>query len=78
MPVWIRALKHFLTLSKDIDQKFTDIREERYDNNLRFINNRNEDIYIKNILTEEKIPIKKQSTGQSSSLQHGQALSGTF
>ena len=51
-------IEAFLDIIEGYRSKFTDIREERYDNNLRFINNRNEDIYIKNILTEEKIPIK--------------------
>jgi predicted nucleotide-binding protein (sugar kinase/HSP70/actin superfamily) len=51
-------IEAFLDIIKGYRSKFNDIREERYDNNLRFINNRNEDIYIKNILTEEKIPIK--------------------
>jgi predicted nucleotide-binding protein (sugar kinase/HSP70/actin superfamily) len=51
-------IEAFLDIIEGYRSKFTDIHEERYDNGLRFINNRDEDIHIKNILTEEKIPIK--------------------
>jgi predicted CoA-substrate-specific enzyme activase len=51
-------IEAFLDIIEGYRSKFTDIDESRYDNGLRFINNRNEDIYIKNILTGEKIPIK--------------------
>jgi len=51
-------IEAFLDIIEGYRSKFTDIYEERYDNGLRFINNRIEDIYVKNILTEEKIPIK--------------------
>ena len=51
-------IEAFLDIIEGYRSKFTDIREERYDNGLRFINNQNEDIYIQNILTEEKILIK--------------------
>jgi predicted CoA-substrate-specific enzyme activase len=51
-------IEAFLDIIEGYRSKFKDIHEERYDNGLRFINNPNEDIHIKNILTEEKIPIK--------------------
>jgi predicted nucleotide-binding protein (sugar kinase/HSP70/actin superfamily) len=51
-------IEAFLDIIEGYRSKFTDIHEERYDNGLRFINTRSEDIYIKNIFTEEKIPIK--------------------
>jgi len=51
-------IEAFLDIIEGYRSKFTDIREERYDNGLQFINNPNENIYIKNILTGEKIPIK--------------------
>ncbi|MGA2780354.1 MAG: acyl-CoA dehydratase activase [Smithella sp.] len=51
-------IEAFLDIIEGYRSKFTDIYEERYDNGLRFINNRDENIYIKNIFTEEKIPIK--------------------
>jgi predicted nucleotide-binding protein (sugar kinase/HSP70/actin superfamily) len=51
-------IEAFLDIIEGYRSKFTDIREERYDNGLRFINNHNENIYIENIITKEKIPIK--------------------
>ncbi|MCK7477821.1 MAG: hypothetical protein M0C28_10565 [Candidatus Moduliflexus flocculans] len=51
-------MKRFWTLLKDIAPSSPNIREERYDNGLRFINNPGEAIHIKNDITGEKIPIK--------------------
>jgi predicted nucleotide-binding protein (sugar kinase/HSP70/actin superfamily) len=51
-------IEAFLDIIEGYRSKFAEISESRYDNGLRFINNHNEEIYVKNILTEEKIPIK--------------------
>ena len=51
-------IEAFLDIIEGYRSKFKDIHEERYDNKLRFVNNRGEEIHIKNILTGEKIPIK--------------------
>ena len=51
-------IEAFLDIIEGYRSKLTDIREERYDNGLRFINNPGEDIHIKNIITGEKIPMK--------------------
>ena len=51
-------IEAFLDIIEGYRSKLTDIREERYDNGLRFINNPGEAIHIKNNITGEKIPIK--------------------
>ncbi len=51
-------IEAFLDIIEGYRAKISSIREERYDNGLRFINNRGEDIHITNIHTDEKIPIK--------------------
>lgn len=51
-------IEAFLDIIEGYRSKFKDIYEERYDNNLRFVNNRVDEIHIKNMLTGEKIPIK--------------------
>jgi len=51
-------IEAFLDIIEGYRSKLTDIREERYDNGLRFINNPGEEIHIKNHFTGEKIPIK--------------------
>ncbi len=51
-------IEAFLDIIEGYRSKLTDIREERYDNGLRFINNPGEDIHIKNVATGEKIAIK--------------------
>ncbi len=51
-------IEAFLDIIEGYRSKFKDIDEERYDNNLRFVNNRVDEIHIKNMLTGEKIPIK--------------------
>jgi len=51
-------IEAFLDIIEGYRSKLTDIREERYDNGLRFINQPGEAIHIKNSLTGEKIPIK--------------------
>ena len=51
-------IEAFLDIIEGYRSKLTDIREERYDNGLRFINNPGEAIHIKNNSTGEKIPIK--------------------
>ena len=51
-------IEAFLDIIEGYRSKLTDIREERYDNGLRFINNKSEDIHIKNNATGEKIPIR--------------------
>ncbi len=51
-------IEAFLDIIEGYRSKLTNIREERYDNGLRFINNPGEDIHVKNVLTGEKIPIK--------------------
>jgi predicted CoA-substrate-specific enzyme activase len=51
-------IEAFLDIIEGYRSKFTDIQETRYDNGLRFINNPNEDIYIQNDLTGEKLPIR--------------------
>jgi predicted CoA-substrate-specific enzyme activase len=51
-------IEAFLDIIEGYRSKITDILETRYDNGLRFINNKKEDIHIKNIQTGEKIPIK--------------------
>ena len=51
-------IEAFLDIIEGYRSKLADIREERYDNGLRFINNPGEEIHIKNNVTGEKIPIK--------------------
>jgi predicted nucleotide-binding protein (sugar kinase/HSP70/actin superfamily) len=51
-------IEAFLDIIEGYRSKLDDIREDRYDNGLRFINNPGEDIHIKNAVTGEKIPIK--------------------
>ena len=51
-------IEAFLDIIEGYRSKLTDLREERYDNGLRFINNKGEEIHIKNTVTGEKIPIK--------------------
>ncbi|MBP9013783.1 MAG: hypothetical protein KBG22_09260 [Smithella sp.] len=51
-------IEAFLDIIEGYRSKITEIREERYDNHLRFINNPDEEIHIKNTRTGEKIPIK--------------------
>jgi Uncharacterized protein conserved in bacteria len=51
-------IEAFLDIIEGYRSKLSDIHEERYDNGLRFINNPGEDIYIRNNITGEKIPIK--------------------
>lgn len=51
-------IEAFLDIIEGYRSKLNDINEARYDNGLRFINNPGEDVYIKNIQTGEKIPIK--------------------
>ncbi len=51
-------IEAFLDIIEGYRSKFTNIQESRYDNGLRFVNNPDEDIYIRNDLTGEKIPIK--------------------
>jgi len=51
-------IEAFLDIIEGYRSKLTDLREERYDNGLRFINTGGEDIHIRNTQTGEKIPIK--------------------
>lgn len=51
-------IEAFLDIIEGYRSKIDTIREERYDNGLRFINKSGEDIHIQNHLTGEKIPIK--------------------
>ena len=51
-------IEAFLDIIEGYRSKLTNIREERYDNGLRFINHPDEEIHIKNNITGEKIPIK--------------------
>jgi predicted CoA-substrate-specific enzyme activase len=51
-------IEAFLDIIEGYRSKISDIREARYDNGLRFINNHPEDIHIKKVQTGEKIPIK--------------------
>jgi len=51
-------IEAFLDIIEGYRSKLTDLREERYDNGLRFINNKGEDIHIRNSVTGEKIPIR--------------------
>jgi predicted nucleotide-binding protein (sugar kinase/HSP70/actin superfamily) len=51
-------IEAFLDIIEGYRSKFKDIKEEKYDNGLRFMNIPGEDIYVKNILTHEDIPIK--------------------
>ncbi len=51
-------IEAFLDIIEGYRSKLDDIREERYDNGLRFINHRDEEIHIKNTITGEKMPIK--------------------
>ena len=51
-------IEAFLDIIEGYRSKFTEIKEARYDNGLRFINNPGEDIHIKNVLSNEKIPVK--------------------
>ncbi|MDY6933167.1 MAG: acyl-CoA dehydratase activase [Spirochaetota bacterium] len=48
----------FLDIIDGYRLKLRNIKETRYDNNLRFINNGSDDFYIKNIHTGEKIQIR--------------------
>ncbi|PKN76627.1 MAG: activase [Deltaproteobacteria bacterium HGW-Deltaproteobacteria-10] len=51
-------IEAFLDIIEGYRSKIISLREERYDNGLRFINNPGEEIYIKNNITGEKISIK--------------------
>jgi predicted CoA-substrate-specific enzyme activase len=51
-------IEAFLDIIEGYRSKLVDIRQERYDNGLRFINNKGEDIHIRNTFTGEKIPIR--------------------
>ncbi len=51
-------IEAFLDIIEGYRSKIISIREERYDNGLRFINNPGEEIHIQNTITGEKIPIK--------------------
>jgi len=51
-------IEAFLDIIEGYRSKLDEIREERYDNGLRFINNPGEDIHLRNVATGEKIPIK--------------------
>ncbi len=51
-------IEAFLDIIEGYRSKLANIREERYDNGLRFINNPGKAIHIKNAITGEKIPIK--------------------
>jgi predicted CoA-substrate-specific enzyme activase len=51
-------IEAFLDIIEGYRTKLSGIREERYDNGLRFINNPGEEIHIKNTITGEKIPVK--------------------
>jgi predicted CoA-substrate-specific enzyme activase len=51
-------IEAFLDIIEGYRSKTIDIRETRFDNGLRFINNPGEKIHIKNNITGEKIPIK--------------------
>ena len=51
-------IEAFLDIIEGYRSRLTDIREERYDNGLSFINNPGQEIHIKNSFTGEKIPIK--------------------
>ena len=51
-------IEAFLDIIEGYRSKISDLREERYDNGLRFINNREEEIHIQNTVNGEKIPIK--------------------
>ena len=52
-------IEAFLDIIEGYRSKIDDIREERYDNGLRFINRPGEEIHILNSATGEKIPIKQ-------------------
>jgi predicted CoA-substrate-specific enzyme activase len=54
-------IEAFLDIIEGYRSKIGDIRETRYDNGLRFINNPGEDIHIKNNNTGDIIPIKNNS-----------------
>lgn len=51
-------IEAFLDIIEGYRSKISEISEERYDNGLRFINNPGGEIHIKNVFTDEKIPIK--------------------
>jgi predicted nucleotide-binding protein (sugar kinase/HSP70/actin superfamily) len=51
-------IEAFLDIIEGYRSKIDNIREERYDNGLRFINRPGEEIHILNSMTGEKIPIK--------------------
>jgi predicted CoA-substrate-specific enzyme activase len=51
-------IEAFLDIIEGYRSKITDIRESRYDNGLRFINNPGEEIHIRSNISGEKIPIK--------------------
>ena len=48
----------FLDIIEGYRQKFSGEEEARYDNGLRFVNPGNENLYVKNTVTGEKIPIR--------------------
>lgn len=45
----------FLDIISGYRSKISEIKKERYDNGLRFINNGKEELHVKNIITDEKI-----------------------
>jgi predicted CoA-substrate-specific enzyme activase len=51
-------IEAFLDIIEGYRLKLSEIKEERYDNGLRFVNKPGEDIHISNHLSGEKIPIK--------------------
>ncbi|HOW57259.1 MAG TPA: acyl-CoA dehydratase activase, partial [Smithellaceae bacterium] len=51
-------IEAFIDIIEGYRLKFTNSSEERYDNGLRFINDGKEDIYIRNTITGENIPIR--------------------
>lgn len=52
-------IEAFLDIIEGYRAKSDDIEKDRYDNGLRFINNKGgEDIYIKNVFTDERISIR--------------------
>jgi predicted nucleotide-binding protein (sugar kinase/HSP70/actin superfamily) len=48
----------FLDIIEGYRSKLTDIREERYDNGLRFVNKKGEEFHLLDSKTDEKIPIR--------------------
>jgi predicted CoA-substrate-specific enzyme activase len=51
-------IEAFLDIIEGYRTKFIGISQERYDNGLRFVNNKGEDIHIRNTVTGERIPIR--------------------